>query len=146
MANLIEQRVAAAQRGENPHAITRMASGWCVIGDKQFLPGYCVLLSDPVVFSLNDLSEAARAQYSIDMARIGDALIAIQGAHRINYLTFCNQEPSLHTHIIPRFMSEPEEKRRENAMQVYDREAARRFDPAVDGPFMDKMRAFLSAK
>src|SRR5579872_4538565 len=63
MANLIEQRVELARRGENPYVICRMKSGWLVIGDVQSLPGYCLLLADPVVESLNALNEAERIQY-----------------------------------------------------------------------------------
>ena len=39
MANLIEERVAMARAGSNPYVIAKMASGWCVIGDVQPLPG-----------------------------------------------------------------------------------------------------------
>ena len=46
-----------------------------VIGDVQFLPGCCLLLPDPVVPSLNDLSEQARATFLLDMARVGDAIL-----------------------------------------------------------------------
>ncbi len=143
MANLIEERVALARRGENPFVIAQMASGWLVIGDVQPLEGYCLLLADPVVQSLNALTGAARAQYLADMARIGDALLAVTGAARINYETLCNLEPSLHTHIIPRYAAEPEALRRDLAFRAYDWAAARRFDAARDGVFMTKMRAWL---
>ncbi len=145
MANLIEERVAAARRGENPTVICKMESGWLVIGDVQPLAGYCLLLADPVVASLNALTGAARAQYLADMARIGDALLAVTGAYRINYETLCNLEPSLHTHIIPRYAEEPEALRRDLAFRAYDWAAARRFDAARDGAFMAKMRGWLDA-
>ncbi len=41
------------------------------MGDVQFLPGYCLLLPDPVAPSLNDLDVEARATCLLDMARIG---------------------------------------------------------------------------
>ncbi len=143
MSNLIEQRVEAARRGENTLVIARMPSGWLVIGDVQPLPGYCLLLADPVVASANALSAAQRARYALDVFRIGDALLAVTGAHRINYMTLANLEPSLHTHIIPRFLDEPEDKRRAPPFQAYDWATARPFDPVADGPFMDKMRNWL---
>ena len=145
MSNLIEQRVEAARLGENPYVIARMPSGWLVIGDVQPLPGYCLLLADPVVESPNHLREADRIQYSLDVLRIGDALLQVTGAYRINYMTLANLEPSLHTHIIPRFSDEPEDKRRGSAFQAYDWATARRFDPLADGPFVEAMRAFLQA-
>jgi diadenosine tetraphosphate (Ap4A) HIT family hydrolase len=145
MGNLIEERVAMARAGTNPYVIARMPSGWLVIGDVQMLPGYCLLLADPVVESLNALDEPARMRYCLDTVRIGDALMAVTGALRINYLTLGNLEPALHTHIVPRYMSEPEDKRRDNALWVYDRATARRSDPqGEDRAFMEKMREFLA--
>ncbi len=146
MSNLIEQRVEAARRGENPFVIARMLSGWLVIGDVQPLPGYCLLLADPVVASPNALGEAERARYALDVFWIGDALLAITGAHRINYMTLANLEPSLHTHIIPRFQDEPDDKRRVPPFQAYDWAAGRPFDPVADGPFMDRIKAWLGAR
>lgn len=145
MPNLIEERVAAARLGENPYVIARMPSGWLVIGDVQALDGYCLLLADPVVESLNALDAAARARYMADMILIGDALLAVTGAYRINYETLCNFEPSLHTHIIPRYAHEPDALRRDLAFRAYDWPASRKFDPVTDRPFMDAMRAYLTA-
>ena len=144
MPNMIEARVVAARRGENPFVIARLASGWLVIGDVQPLAGYCLLLADPVVESVNALSEAMRTRYWLDVTRIGDALLEVTGAWRINYETWCNQEPSLHTHITPRYLTETDADRRRPAFVAYDWAVARRFDPALDGPFMARMRAALT--
>lgn len=109
---LITERVALARNGANDKVICRMASGWAVMGDVQFLPGYCLLLPDPVVASLNDLDAEARATYLLDMARLGDAVLAATDAVRVNYEILGNSEPELHCHIFPRYASEPEDKRR----------------------------------
>lgn len=145
MMNLIEERVALARAGNNPWLITRMTSGWCVAGDVQTLPGYCLLLPDPVPFSINDLDEKARIAYSLDTIRIGDALLKVTGAYRINYMSLSNLDQSLHTHIIPRYTSEPDDKRKGGAMNVYDWGNGRKFDPVADRGFVEKMRAALSA-
>ncbi|MGI8841966.1 MAG: HIT family protein [Caulobacteraceae bacterium] len=143
MPNMIEARVEASRRGENPHVISKLPSGWLVIGDVQPLAGYCLLLADPVVESINALSEAGRARYWRDVSRVGDVLLEVTGAWRINYETWCNQEPSLHTHLTPRYLSEAEADRRRPACVAYDFANARRFDPALDGPFMARMRVAL---
>ena len=145
MPNLVEERVAAARRGDNPYVIRKMPSGWLVIGDVQPLAGYCLLVADPVVESLNALDAQARARYTADMIRIGDALLAVTGAYRINYETLCNLEPSLHTHIIPRYASEPDALRRDLAFKGYDFATARKFDPVQDGPFVAAMRAYFAS-
>ncbi len=67
MTTLIHKRVGAANRGENPTVIARLASGWAVMGDVQFLEGYCLLLPDPVVPTLNDLTGDTRAQVLPDL-------------------------------------------------------------------------------
>lgn len=108
---LIMERVALARNGANDKVICRMPSGWAVMGDVQFLPGYCLLLPDPVVASLNDLDAEARAVYLLDMARIGDAVLQATGAVRMNYEILGNSEPELHCHLFPRYASEPDDKR-----------------------------------
>lgn len=108
----IPERVAAARAGTNPAVICRMPSGWAVLCDMQYLSGYSILLPDPVVASLNDLDRAGRAAYLCDMATIGDALMEVTGAFRINYAIFGNTDPYLHAHIVPRYMSEPDDIRR----------------------------------
>lgn len=121
-----------------------MKSGWLVIGDVQPLPGYCVLLADPVVESINAMEQAQRIQYSLDVIRSGDALLAVTDAYRINYETLGNSEPALHTHIIPRYRTEPDDKRGRVAWLVYDWKTARQFDPVEDGSFVERMRAHLN--
>jgi diadenosine tetraphosphate (Ap4A) HIT family hydrolase len=143
MPNLIEQRVAQARAGANPYVIARMASGWLVIGDVQPLPGYCLLLADPVAPSLNALDEGARTRYGLDVIRAGDALLAVTGAARINYETWCNLEPSLHTHIMPRYLDEPDDKRFKPACVAYDWATSRPFDAARDAAFMESVRQAL---
>ena len=87
---LVHQRVRAAHRGDNPTVICRVPSGWVVLGDQQHLYGYCLLLPDPVVYDLNALSTQARVQYLSDMAVVGDALLEVTDAYRINY--FCARQ------------------------------------------------------
>ncbi len=145
MSTLIHKRVAMANAGDNPYAIIKLKSGWVVIGDVQPLDGYCLLLADPVVSDLNALDEQGRTQYCLDMARIGDALLKVTGAYRINYETWGNSEAALHTHIMPRYVSEPDDKRRSPACTKYDWKAARPFDPVRDRAFIEAMRSALSS-
>jgi diadenosine tetraphosphate (Ap4A) HIT family hydrolase len=112
MKTMIHERVEAARAGTNTTVITRVPSGWVVMGDVQYLPGYCLLLPDPVVPDLNSLDGEQRTQFLKDMAIVGDVLLKVTEAYRINYEIQGNTEPALHAHIIPRYMSEPEELRK----------------------------------
>jgi len=142
---LIADSVAAARAGTNPSVIARLPSGWAVIGDVQFLPGYCLLLAGPVVPSLNDLSRQARAQFLDDMVRIGDAILKSTDSFRINYEILGNSEPELHAHVIPRYASEPEERRLMPAW-FYDWENAVRFSEQEHGHIVRAIRARLATE
>lgn len=141
---MIEERVALAQQGRNPYVISKLPSGWLVIGDVQPLLGYCVFLADPVVPSINDLSEADRIQYSLDILRVGDALLGATDAYRINYETLGNTEPALHTHILPRYMSEPEEKRKHPAFVSYSWTDAEEFSQVKHSELVERIKASLT--
>ena len=140
---LITERVALARNGANDKVICRMASGWAVMGDVQFLPGYCLLLPDPVVASLNDLDTEARTAYLMDMAHLGDAVLQATGALRMNYEILGNSEPELHCHLFPRYASEPDDKRTMPAW-FYDWKNAVQYAESEHGELRKKIAALLS--
>lgn len=139
---LISQRVEMARNGTNDKVICKMASGWAVMGDVQFLPGYCLLLPDPVVPSLNDLDTEARTAYLIDMTRLGDAVLQATGALRMNYEILGNSEPELHCHIFPRYASEPEQKRK-MPVWFYDWKSATPYSEEVHGELRNRIARLL---
>lgn len=145
MTTIIHKRVEAARHGENPTVLCKMDSGWAVFGDVQMLNGYCLLLPDPVPSDLNALSQAEREKFLLDMSIIGDALLEVTEAERINYEILGNSEKALHAHIIPRYAAEPEELRR-GPVWFYDWSQAPRFDPQKHKPLMDKLRAALEKR
>ncbi len=138
----IAERVARARAGTNESVVCSVPSGWVVMGDVQFLPGYCILLPDPVVPSLNDLVEPARTAYLRDLARVGDAVLAVTGALRINYEILGNVDPELHAHVFPRFAHEPDERRRA-PVWFYDWASAPKFSVAEHGLLRDALRSAL---
>ncbi|MEU5756973.1 diadenosine tetraphosphate hydrolase [Streptomyces sp. NPDC047853] len=106
-------RVGAALRGENPTVLRRLAAGFAVIGDVQFLPGYSVLLVDePGVQRLSDLPRVKRLAFLSDMDRLGEAVEGVcrrmdPAFRRVNLEILGNREPFLHAHVWPRFEWEP---------------------------------------
>lgn len=118
-SHAIHDRVDRLRANEDPYLIRKLETGWVVASDKPLVQGHCIFFADPVVFSVNDLDEETRMKYWRDVCRIGDALIEVTGSYRINYETLCNVAQSLHSHILPRQMSEPEAKRRDRAAIAY---------------------------
>lgn len=136
-------RIVAACRNETyAGLITRMASGWAVMGAAQFLRGYSLLLPDPVVPHLNAMQSLHREQFLKDMACLGDAVLITTGAMRINYAMFGNVEPALHAHVIPRYEDETPQMRQAHPW-IYDWSAAPAFDPQVHGELLVRLRELL---
>lgn len=138
MTTIIHQRVEEAQQGKNPYVVCRMPSGWLVLADTQILPGYCILLHDPVVTDLNALPLKERIIFLRDMSIVGDVLLEVTSATLINYEILGNTDRALHAHVIPRYSSEPEETRR-RPIWFSDWTNAPKFDPERDKKLMDRI-------
>lgn len=108
---LIHAMVERCRAADYPAAVLRVGSGWVIMGERQVFTGYCLLLPDPVVPHLNALPAELRGRFLSDMALVGDALMEVTVATRINYAMFGNVEPALHAHIFPRHASEPQATR-----------------------------------
>lgn len=133
----IHKRVEAARADCNAHVITRMSSGWAVMGDHQIVHGYTLLLPDPVVPDLNALLGDDRAQFLHDMTVLGDAVLEITGCARVNYEILGNLEPALHAHVFPRYTDEPD-SHRTKPIWFYDLANAQPFDP--ENPEHEELR------
>jgi diadenosine tetraphosphate (Ap4A) HIT family hydrolase len=142
MTTLIHRRVDALRAGDDPTFVARLASGWAVLGERQVLPGYCLLLPDPVVSTLNALAGAERAAFLADMAALGDAVLTATRAVRINYAIFGNRDPALHAHVIPRFHDEPAPFVTAQPW-AYDWERAPPFDREEHRELRDRLHAAL---
>lgn len=108
-------RIGSALRGQNPTILHRLDAGFAVIGDVQFLPGYCVLLTDdPDVRRLTDLPRARRLEFLADMELLGEAVERVCARRdpqfrRVNLEILGNADPFLHAHVWPRYDWEPAE-------------------------------------
>lgn len=138
----IHRLVQACRDGTHPGVIARLSSGWAVMGLRQVLPGYCLLLPDPVVGHLNALTPAARDRFMSDLGALGEAVLAVTGAVRINYAIFGNVEPALHAHVHPRYADEPEAHIKAHPWS-YDWERAPEFDPQQSSVMCDAIAAHL---
>ena len=128
----------------DPALVCRVPSGLVFLCDMQHLRGYSILQADPQVESINALDPQARAVYLRDMVVVGDALLEVPGAYRINYATLGNSLAVLHTHIVPRYLSEPEELRRGGPLSYPQEQiAALRFDYERDRELMQQLAAAI---
>jgi diadenosine tetraphosphate (Ap4A) HIT family hydrolase len=140
----IHRLVDLCRAAECPAMVAKMPSGWVVMGERQVLAGYCLLLPDPVVPHLNALGAAARRQFLSDMALVGDALMAATAALRINYAMFGNVEPALHAHLFPRYVDEPPATRTAQPWAL-DWSLAPEYSDAAFGDLKRRIAACLSS-
>jgi diadenosine tetraphosphate (Ap4A) HIT family hydrolase len=145
MDTLIHRRVLLCNEESFDQAVCRLSSGWVVMGDVQIFEGYCLLLPDPVVPHLNALSGEKRKEFLYEMSVIGDVLLELTNAVRINYEMLGNVEPALHAHIFPRYESEPTELRLKPAWS-YDWSSIEKFNLEQQRAFMVKLKAGLTER
>lgn len=151
MSDFRLDRVGSAERGENPMVMSRMASGFAVIGDTQFLPGYTVLLASPQVEKLTDLDHPARRAFLFDMSLVGEALervCAPDGLVRVNYEILGNTDTFLHAHIFPRYSwEEPERLRKPVFLYPPDRwtDPRYQYNETEHGELRERIRQALVA-
>jgi diadenosine tetraphosphate (Ap4A) HIT family hydrolase len=86
-----------------------------------------------------------RGQFLADMAMVGDALLDVTAALRINYAIFGNVEPALHAHIFPRHATEPEATRSAQPWAL-DWGAAPSYSEAVYGELNRRIAADISGR
>ena len=138
----IHRMVERCRADDYPARVARLPSGWVILGERQVVAGYCLLLPDPVVAHLNVLQALERTQFLADMARVGDAVLAATGALRINYALFGNAEPALHAHVFPRRADEAPGIRTAQPWAL-DWQAAPPFSPAVHGELRGRIASYL---
>jgi len=141
----IHTMVDRCRAGHHPAAVARLRSGWVIMGERQVLTGYCLLLPDPVVPHLNALAPALRGQFLSDMALVGDALLAVTAGLRINYAIFGNVDPALHAHIFPRHAAEPQATRTAQPWAL-DWNAAPSYSEALHGELKRRIAADIKSR
>jgi len=144
MSTVVHKWVEQARAGTNRRVVCRVHSGWVVMGESQFLRGYSLVLPDPVVATVNDLSREGRERFLYEMSAVGDALLAATDARRINYEILGNLEPALHGHVFPRYEQERADLRTQ-PVWFHDWEAGPAFDVERDGDLMRQIHEHLKA-
>lgn len=144
----VERRVEAARAKRNPAVVCQVPSGWVVMGDEQITPGYCLLLPDPVVPSLNSMDETDRTHFLNDMVTIGDALLEVTEAYLINYEIMGSTDPALQAQVFPRYRTEDEKYRKLPAWFYYEtaKKLPPKFDAERDGALMKKIANSIKSR
>jgi diadenosine tetraphosphate (Ap4A) HIT family hydrolase len=102
---------AALGRGDNDHtvAVAELAYSEVALERRSRLPGYCIVVwkrghvAEPMEMDADDA-----AGYWSDVVDVGRAIAAEFHPVKLNFLTLGNWVPHLHTHVLPRYLDDPE--------------------------------------
>jgi diadenosine tetraphosphate (Ap4A) HIT family hydrolase len=144
------RRVESALDGTNPTVLAELGASFAVMGDVQFLPGYCVVFTkDPSVRQLADLPRPGRLAFLADVDLVATAVGTVCAATdsqfwRINIEIEGNTDAFLHAYIWPRYAWEPGQRRRKPVWLYPDCRWERPEDRL--GPRQDALRAAVTAE
>lgn len=97
---------------ERPYFVYEFETSYVELSKSQFWEGYCILFSKGDYDHLTDMPAHVREKYLMEMSILGEAMLEVLGAARINYNILGNSHPIVHAHLFPRYDWEDEELRK----------------------------------
>jgi diadenosine tetraphosphate (Ap4A) HIT family hydrolase len=92
---------------DNPYLVAELETGYAVLGDNQFYPGYTIFLAKRCVPELHDLPRVERSRFLEEMALVAEAAFRAFAPRKLNYELLGNGVPHLHWHLFPRYEDDP---------------------------------------
>ena len=102
MGCLICERIGQIERGENPHFVCALSTGYVVLGDHQRFEGYTLFLCKRHVTELYQLPWGFRTRFLQEMSLVAEAVAAVYHPEKMNYELLGNGDTHLHWHLFPR--------------------------------------------
>ncbi|WP_461218033.1 HIT family protein [Lapidilactobacillus salsurivasis] len=99
---LICQRIALIEAHKNPYFVSEMATGYVVIGDTQYFPGYTLFLAKEHVTELHLMPEKLKLQFLQEMSLVAEACSLAFHADKMNLELLGNGDAHVHWHLFPR--------------------------------------------
>jgi diadenosine tetraphosphate (Ap4A) HIT family hydrolase len=130
---------------DNPYLIAELSTGYAVLADNQYIPGYTIFLCKTCVPELHDLPADERMRFLDEMSLVAEAVFRAFAPRKLNYELLGNSVSHLHWHLFPRYADDANPQ-----WPVWNNEAflnaARRteIDPAVLAERRDRVRRALS--
>lgn len=105
---LICERIQMIKEGKNPYFVKELETGYVVIGDNQYFPGYTLFLykEHGEVTELFHLTKDVRAKFMEEMTRVAEAVSKAFHAEKMNYELLGMGDAHLHWHLFPRKMGD----------------------------------------
>lgn len=127
MSCLICDRIKQIKQNKNPYFVAELSTGYVVLGDSQYFKGYTLFLSKEHVNELHLHSEPET--YLNEVVKVGKAVYNAFKPMKLNYEILGNSDPHLHTHIFPRYATDPDPRR---PVWVIDKKVRDEVVPSAD--------------
>lgn len=108
MSCLICERIAMIQAGENPYFVTELSTGYVVLADSQYFPGYTLFLAKHHVTELHLMPPAEKNQFMLEMSWVSEACAQAFHADKMNLELLGNGDSHVHWHLFPRHAGDTE--------------------------------------
>ena len=93
---------------DNPYLVAELETGYAVLADNQYYPGYTIFLAKRCVPELHDLPRAERSRFLEEMALVAEAVFRAFAPRKLNYELLGNSVSHLHWHLFPRYEDDPD--------------------------------------
>ncbi|WP_155286152.1 HIT family protein [Lacticaseibacillus zhaodongensis] len=103
---LICKRIAMIKDHKNPYFVKEMATGYVVLADSQYFPGYTLFLAKEHVTELHLMPEELKMQFLQEMSWVAEACSLAFHADKMNVEMLGNGDAHAHWHIIPRHIGD----------------------------------------
>lgn len=134
---------------ERPYFVYEFDTSYVEIGKNQFWEGYCILFAKGDYNHLTDMPLPVREAYLMEMSILGEAMLEVLGAARINYNILGNSYPLVHAHLFPRYDWEDEDLRK-TVVWRYDSsffsDEAYRFDQDRHADLKERLTAAIDRR
>ena len=100
-------RNAAIERGDDEHAIARLATGYVKLMPNQYFRGSVFFQAKTCVSELFLLADAERTIFLHEMSEVAAAMMRANAPRKLNYELLGNSCPHLHWFLVPRYDSDP---------------------------------------
>jgi diadenosine tetraphosphate (Ap4A) HIT family hydrolase len=92
---------------QNPYLIAELSTGYAVLADNQYYPGYTIFVAKQCVPELHDLAPDVRSRFLQEMAQVAEAVFRAFKPRKLNYELLGNSVSHLHWHLFPRYTDDP---------------------------------------
>jgi diadenosine tetraphosphate (Ap4A) HIT family hydrolase len=101
------QRAQVIQQGLYPYLVHEFKHSWLLLGEHQFFPGYCVLLSKLHYREMTEMPEPQRSEFFQEMMQSSRIIEATFKPKKMNMCSLGNVVDHVHWHFFPRYSEDP---------------------------------------